>query len=80
MFLLERNSSNIPSLKANRFNLQELTTDGAMDVIISPCLGLFTKNDALNIINKLSNINEEGTKTIEPAILSLFYINILKRE
>lgn len=72
LFLLERNSSNIPSLKANRFNLQELTTDGAMDVIISPCLGLFTKNDALNIINKLSNINEEGTKTIEPAILSLF--------
>lgn len=72
LFLLERNCANIPSLKMNRFNLQELTIEGAMEVVICPAKDLFTKENATNIVSNLSSVNDDGSPTVDPAILSLF--------
>lgn len=72
LFLLERNCANIPSLKTNRFNLQELTIEGAMEVVMCPAKDLFTKENATNIVSNLSSVNDDGSPTVDPAILSLF--------
>ena len=72
LFLLERNCANIPTLKTNRFNLQELTTEGAMEVVMCPAKDLFTKENASNIVSNLSSVNDDGVPTVDPAILSLF--------
>lgn len=72
LYLLERNTANIPALKANRFNLQALTTDSAYHVVVCPRPGLFTENEATDIIDKLADMGDEGVRTVDPAILSLF--------
>ena len=72
LFLLERNCANIPTLKTNRVNLQELTTEGAMEVVMYPAKDLFTKENASNIVSNLSSVNDDGSPNVDPAILSLF--------
>lgn len=72
LYLLERNSANIPSLKANRYNLQALSLDSALEVIMCPRPELFTNEEAIAIIDKLADMGDEGIQTVDPAILSLF--------
>ena len=72
LYLLERNSANIPSIKTNRYNLQALSPDSALEVITCPRPELFTTEEATAIVDKLSDMGDEGIRTIDPAILSLF--------
>lgn len=72
LYLLERNSANIPALKSNRFNLQALSVESAMEVITRPRPGLFSEKDAQSRIDELADMGDEGTYTIDPAILSLY--------
>lgn len=72
LYLLERNSANIPSLKANRYNLQALTPDSALEIIMCPRPDLFSNEEATAIIDNLVDMGDEGLQTVDPAILSLF--------
>lgn len=72
LYLLERNSANIPSIKTNRYNLQALSPDSALEVITCPRPDLFTTEEATAIVDKLADMGDEGIRTIDPAILSLF--------
>lgn len=72
LYLLERNSANIPSLKANRYNLHALSSENALEVIMCPQPELFTNEEAIAIIEKLGKIGDEGIRTVDPAILSLY--------
>lgn len=72
LYLLERNSANIPSLKANRYNLQALSPESALEVIMCPRPELFSNEEATNIVDKLADMGDEGLQTVDPAILSLF--------
>lgn len=72
LYLLERNSANIPSLKTNRYNLQALSPESALEVIMCPRPELFSNEEASSIIGKLADMGDEGIRTVDPAILSLF--------
>lgn len=72
LYLLERNSANIPSLKANRYNLQALLPESALEVIMCPRPELFSNEEAIDIIDALADMDDEGIRTVDPAILSLF--------
>ena len=72
LYYLERNTSKIPSLKINRFSLQALDRSSACDVIMQPRPGLFSVDDANDIITKISTFNDEGKEEIDPTILSIF--------
>ena len=72
LYLLERNSANIPSLKANRYNLQALSPESALEVIMCPRPELFSNEEATAIVKKLVYTGDEGLRTVDPAILSLF--------
>lgn len=72
LYLLERNSANIPSLKTNRFNLQALSVESAMEVVTRPRPGLFSEKEAQERIDELADMGDEGTHTVDPAILSLY--------
>ena len=72
LYLLERNSTDIPSLKTNRYNLQALSPGSALEVITCPRPDIFTTEEATAIIDKLADMGDEGIRTVDPAILSLF--------
>lgn len=72
LYFLERNSANIPSLKTNRYNLQALSPESALEVIMCPRPELFSNEEATGIIDKLADMGDEGICTVDPAILSLF--------
>lgn len=72
LYYLERNSANIPSLKTNRYNLQALSPESALEVIMCPRPELFSNEEATGIIDKLADMGDEGIYTVDPAILSLF--------
>lgn len=72
LYFLERNSANIPSLKTNRYNLQALSPESALEVIMCPRPELFSNEEATAIIDKLADMSDEGIRTVDPAILSLF--------
>lgn len=72
LYLLERNSAKIPSLKNNRYNLTALEENDALDVILKPLPGLFTEAEGEAIVKKLSYYEQEGGRVVDPAILSLF--------
>lgn len=72
LYFLERNSANIPSLKTNRYNLQPLSPESALEVIMCPRPELFSNEEATGIIDKLADMGDEGIYTVDPAILSLF--------
>lgn len=72
LYLLERNSANIPSIKTNRYNLQALSPESALEVTTYPHPDLFTQEEATAIVDKLADMGDEGIRTVDPAILSLF--------
>lgn len=77
---LEEQAETIPALKRNRFSLQCINEEQALDIILKPQPGLVSEDVAALIIEKVTNkkYNEDfrfhNTPEIlvEPAILSLF--------
>lgn len=80
LYYLERNTSKIPSFKINRFSLQALNRQTANEVITKPRQGLFCKNEANDIISKISTFNDEGKEEIDPTILSIFLFKYFNRK
>lgn len=80
LYLLERNSANIPSIKTNRYNLQALSPESALEVITCPRPDLFTKEEAAAIVYKLADMGDEGIRTVDPAILSLFLYKYFEKK
>lgn len=76
---LERNISNIPLLKHNRYCLQPLSEDQAATIIMDPRPGLISKEVAKQIICKVTGvkttdfeIDDNPEIEVDSAILSLF--------
>lgn len=80
LYLLERNSANIPSIKTNRYNLQALSPDSALEVIMCPRPDLFSQEEATAIVDKLADMGDEGIRTVDPAILSLFLYKYFEKK
>lgn len=80
LYLLERNSVNIPSLKNNRYNLRALSPQSAFEVIMCPHPNLFSNDEAFTIVDKIADVGEEGIRTIDPAILSLFLYKYFEKK
>lgn len=80
LYLLERNSANIPSIKTNRYNLQALSPDSALEVITCPRPDLFNQEEATAIVDKLADMGDEGIRTVDPAILSLFLYKYFEKK
>lgn len=74
---LEEHANNIPALKRNRYSLQAINEEQAMDIIMKPAEGIVTTEVAIEIIQKVTNRKDfkiDGIPEIivEPALLSLF--------
>ncbi len=74
---LEEYAVNIPALKRNRFSLQTIYEEQAMDIILKPSNGVVSHDVAIEIIQKVTNrkdftIDGINEIVVEPAILSLF--------
>lgn len=80
LYLLERNSVNIPSFKTNRYNLHALSPQSAIEVIMCPRPDLFSNKEAMAIVDKIADVGEEGMRTIDPAILSLFLYKYFEKQ
>lgn len=80
LYLLERNSVNIPSFKTNRYNLHALSPQSAIEVIMCPRPDLFSNEEAMVIVDKIADMGEEGIRTIDPAILSLFLYKYFEKQ
>lgn len=80
LYLLERNSAKIPSLKVNRYNLCALDENNALDVIFKPLPGLFNESEATEILNKLAYYEFDDFKVVDPSILSLFLFSYYKEQ
>ena len=72
LYYLERNTSKIPSFKVNRFSLHALNRKTAQEVIMLPKPGVFSSDEADDIISKISTTNDESEEEIDPTILSIF--------
>ena len=72
LYLLERSCATIPSLKANRFNLNALGEEAAKDVIVKPAPGYIAEEQCQEIIEHYSEFSNDGDKVVDPAIISLF--------
>ena len=80
LYYLERNTSKIPSFKINRFSLQALNRQSALNVIMKPCPGLFSEDEADIIIKKIATSNDDGKEEIDPTILSIFLFKYFNRK
>lgn len=77
---LEEQAETIPALKRNRFSLQCINEEQALDIILKPQPGLVSEDVAALIIEKVTNkkynkdfkFHDEPEILVEPAILSLF--------
>src|SRR5574344_3081318 len=74
---LEEYADHIPALKRNRYSLQAINAEQAMDIIMKPEDGLVNKKVAITIIEKVTNnsgLSEENFRSVdvEPSLLSLF--------
>lgn len=74
---LEEYANFIPALKRNRYSLQAINEEQAMDIILKPAQGILTPEIAIEIIQKVTNRKDfkiDGIPEIivEPALLSLF--------
>lgn len=69
LYFLEQVSSDIPSLKRNRYRLTALSHEQGLDVICKPRPDLVNKETAEAILAKI-DVKNKGE--IDPAILSLF--------
>lgn len=80
LYLLERKSDKIPPLKANRFNLNALDEENALQVIMSPRPGLFSQEEGHKIIEELAYYEYDDFRVVDPAILSLFLYSYYKEQ
>ncbi len=74
---LEEQADNIPAFKRNRFSLQAINGEQAMEIIMKPEPGLVSHDVALSILktvtgNEKLTFNELKDETVEPSLLSLF--------
>ena len=69
LYFLEQNSSDIPSLKRNRYRLMPLSLGQGREVICRPLPGAVTAETA-DVI--LARIDKERSGYVDPSILSLF--------
>lgn len=74
---LEEYANFIPALKRNRYSLQAINEEQAMDIILKPAQGIVMPEIAIEIIQKVTNRKDfkiDGIPEIivEPALLSLF--------
>lgn len=83
---LERNISNIPSLKHNRYCLKPLSEEQAASIIMDPAPGLVSIDVAKEIISKATgvptsefNLGDEPELEVDSAILSLFMSELYDR-
>ena len=72
LYYLERNTSKIPSFKINRYSLQALDRSSALDVVMKPCPGLFSEEEADVVLKKIATSNDDGKVEVDPTILSIF--------
>lgn len=80
LYLLERKSDKIPPLKTNRFNLNALDEENALQVIMSPRPGLFTQEEGHKILDELAYYEYDDFRVVDPAILSLFLYSYYKEQ
>ncbi|MDR1809432.1 MAG: ATP-binding protein [Prevotella sp.] len=81
---LEEQACNIPSLRRNRFSLQAINEEQAMEIIMKPGEGIVTEEVAIEIIKKLANndnfkIDGIPEITLETSLLSLFCNELNKK-
>lgn len=77
---LEELSENIPALKRNRFSLQCISEEQALEIITKPSPGLVSEEIAIQIIERVTNkkyhedftLHDQSDIFVEPSILSLF--------
>ena len=74
---LEEQAANIPSLKRNRFSLQPINGEQAMEIIMRPEPGLVAEDVAMSIIRTVTgnaSVRREDLRNVEvePSLLSLF--------
>lgn len=81
---LEEFAVNIPSLRRNRFSLQAINEEQAMEIILKPSKGMVSEDVAIEIIKKVTNnanfkIDGIPEITVETALLSLFCNELNKK-
>jgi hypothetical protein len=81
---LEEYSVNIPSFRRNRFSLQSINEEQAMEIILKPSGGLVSEDVAIEIIRKVTNnanfkIDGVPEISVEPSLLSLFCNELNKK-
>lgn len=69
LYYIESLSESIPAFKRNRYRLQNLTRDEALEVITQPCKGMVDDAVAQEILHKLS---PKRTNEVNATILSLY--------
>lgn len=84
---LEELSENIPALKRNRFSLQCINEEQALEIITKPSPGLVSEEVAIQIIERVTNkkyhedftLHDQPDIFVEPSILSLFCSELDKK-
>lgn len=84
---LEELAENIPALKKNRFSLQSINDEQALDIITKPSPGLVSEDVAIKIIECVTRkkhgkdfrLHDGADISVEPAILSLFCAELDKK-
>ena len=84
---LEGVSENIPALKRNRFGLQCISEEQALEIITKPSPGLVSEEVAIQIIERVTNkkyhddftLHDQPDIFVEPSILSLFCSELDKK-
>ena len=84
---LEELAENIPALRRNRFSLQSINDEQALDIITKPSPGLVSEDVAIKIIECVTRkkhgkdfcLHDGADIPVEPAILSLFCAELDKK-
>ena len=84
---LEEQADKIPALKRNRYSLQCINEEQALEVITKPAPGMVSEEVAVQIIEKVTNkrfnvdfnLHDEPDIFVEPSILSLFCSELDKK-
>lgn len=69
LYYMERLSESIPAFKRNRYCLQDLTREEAMEVITCSCEGMVDDGVAEDVLKKISS---DGATVVNATILSLY--------
>ncbi len=84
---LEEQADKIPALKRNRYSLQCINEEQALEIITKPAPGMVSDEVAIQIIEKVTNkkhnvdffLHDEPDISVEPSILSLFCSELDKK-